>query len=129
MSFKLDLSKFTAKTEKKMEQVVKKTFISLSTSIIKDTPVAKGRLINNWFPAINKFSEATTDDVDKTGGLAIGLAVANANAFNIGDTITLSNNLPYAVGIEYGKSKEKAPKGMVRKNLIRFQQIVDRSAK
>jgi hypothetical protein len=34
------------------------------------------------------------------------------------------NNLPYAVPLEYGHSKQ-APGGMVRITLARFQQIVD----
>jgi len=46
------------------------------------------------------------------------------NDFTVGQTVYLLNNLPYSVPLEYGHSK-KAPQGMVRMTLARFQQIVD----
>lgn len=130
MSLTLDLSKFKAKTEKKLEQVVKKTFIDLSSAVILDTPVDSGRLRNNWFPAINKFDDSVTESIDKTGIKAISEVVINANTFRIGDTLTLSNNLDYAFRIEYlGWSKYKAPKGMLRLNIAKFQIMVDKNTK
>jgi hypothetical protein len=130
MSFSLDLSKFTDLTEKKMTIVIKKSFIGLSSDIIKDTPVLNGRLINNWFPAVNKFSDKTTVHKGKKGAARIADAVKVGNSFELGDTITLSNNLPYAHRIEFdGWSSVKAPAGMVRINVIRWQSIVDENAR
>ena len=129
MSFSLDLSRFKDLTEKKMEQAVKKTFIQLSTDIVRDTPVASGRLRFNWFPAINKFSESQSDYTDKRIGSAIAKFTAKANQYKLGDMITLSNNLPYAYDIEYGASKKKSPAGMVRINISRFNAMVKRNAK
>ena len=128
MSFSLDLSKFSKLTENKMEKVVKKVFIGLSADIIKDTPVLSGRARMNWFPAINKYSDTSTDSIDKVGVTAINRATSKANQYRLGDTITLSNNLPYAMRLEYGWSK-KAPAGMVRLNVARFQQWVDKEAR
>jgi nitroimidazol reductase NimA-like FMN-containing flavoprotein (pyridoxamine 5'-phosphate oxidase superfamily) len=45
-------------------------------------------------------------------------------SLTIGQTAYLVNNLPYAVPLEYGHSKQ-APGGMVRITLARFQQVVD----
>ena len=45
-----------------------------------------------------------------------------------GATIYLVNNLPYAVRLEYGWSKQ-APAGMVRITAAEFQSIVDDAAR
>lgn len=128
MSFSLDLSKFIQKTEKKTEQVIKKVFIDLSTDIIKDTPVATGRAKNNWFPDVNKFSSEKTIINDKTGRISTVRITSSANSYKLGDTLTFSNNLPYTVDLEYGKSKQ-APSGMVRKNIMRWKSIVEKEAR
>jgi len=128
MSFTLDLSKFSKLTEKKMETVVKKVFIELSTSIIRDTPVLSGRARMNWMPSINSFSETTTKQEDKSGRISISKATKKANQYKLGDLISLSNNLPYIMRLEYGWSK-KSPNGMVRLNISRFQQWVDKEAR
>ena len=139
MSFSLDLSKFTSLTEKKMTTVIKRTFIGLSSDIIKDTPVDSGRLRNNWFPAINKFSEKTTKRTGKEGTARISDAVRVGNRFELGDTITLTNNLIYAKDIEFGLYGEgsktiggfskKAPAGMVGINVIKWQSRLDEHAR
>ena len=130
MSLSLDLNKFAKLSEKKLETVVKKTFIQLSTAVIKDTPVDSGRLRGNWQPAINKYEEDVTDTKDKSGAKAISNVVIDANRYKLGDTLTMSNNLPYAHRIEYlGWSKVKSPSGMVRKNILSFKKWVDKIAK
>ena len=75
-----------------------------------------------------QYSDTSTDSIDKVGGTAINRATSKVNQYRLGDTITLSNNLPYAMRLEYGWSK-KAPAGMVRLNVARFQQWVDKEAR
>ena len=128
-SFALDLSKFAKLTENKMELVVKKAFIGLSSDIIKDTPVAEGRLRANWQVGINKFDESTTEDTDKSGSTTIARVEGDSNRFKLGDMITLSNNLPYARRIEFEGWSKKAPAGMVRINVTRWQQHLDEQAR
>lgn len=129
MSFSLDLSKFAGLTEKKLETVVKKTFIGLSADIIRDTPVDKGRLRANWQPAVNKFDTSTTEDSDKNGNETISKVTNESNQYKLGDTLTLANNLPYAKRIEFEGWSKKAPAGMVRKNIIRWQTHLDEQAR
>ena len=129
MSFSLDLSKFAGLTEKKLETVVKKTFIGLSADIIRDTPVDTGRLKNNWFPAINKFSDKKTNYTGGKGTARTNDAIRIGNKFELGDTLTLTNNLPYAKRIEFEGWSKKAPAGMVRKNIIRWQTHLDEQAR
>lgn len=138
-----------------METVVKKVFIGLSSDIIKDTPVDTGRLRANWLPAINKFDNTVSIKFDKSGRGSIGKVKMKAQSYKLGDTVTLSNNVIYAKDIEFGlypKSVKfgtpvkghgqikyevrtiggfsaKAPKGMVRLNLTRWKEWVDKEAR
>lgn len=145
MSFSLDLSKFANLTEDKMEKVVIKSFIGLSTDIIKGTPIDEGRLRGNWFPAVNKFDNSTTENKDKSGSKTIANVARESNKFKVGDTLTLSNNLPYARVVEFGLFADvvgyadgpktingfstQAPQGMVRINVLRWQQYLDIQAR
>ena len=145
MSFALDLSKFAGLTEKKMEAVAKKSAIGLFTDIIRDTPVDSGRLKGNWQPAINKFEDDTSVlDIDKTrrgshSGQSKAKLANGLNRFKLGDMMTLTNNLPYAKKAEFGLwgdgpktingFSKKAPAGMVRKNIVRWNTYLDEQAR
>jgi hypothetical protein len=91
--------------------------IQLSNAIIKSTPVDTGRASGNWFPDINNTNTATSDTAKASD------AISNVNTtgteVKLGDTFTLTNNLPYINGLEYGNSKQ-APQGMVRINVAKF---------
>ena len=138
--FALDLESFTKLTNGKMAIVVKKSFFELSKEIIETSPVDEGRFRANWFPAINKFSSEETESTDEIR--TINKLMPTINKFKLGDSITLSNNLPYAMRIEYGgygtstsssiDSKvtsdgfsKKAPHGVVGINILRWSEYVD----
>ena len=107
---------FNVKAMAQSEAKIKKAFIGLSTDIIMDTPVLSGRLRNNWMVSVNQGSNQTTNE---TSNQAIGRV--NAIKFKLGDTLYLTNNLPYAKRIEFDNWSAKAPAGMVRKNIIRWE--------
>ena len=136
--FALDLSKFVNLTKGKMEVVVKKSFIQLSSEIIETSPVDTGRFRANWLPAVNGYRIDTTESTDETK--AIAKVVSTVNKYKLGDTVTLSNNLPYSTAIEFGLFRgegekiikgfsKKAPSGVVRINILRWQKYVDENAR
>ena len=128
MGFSLDLSKFAKLTDDKLEKVVKKTFIDLSSAVIQDTPVLSGRLRNSWFPAIDGFAKGVSDSESK-GDKVLSDVKKEANKFKLGKTLTLTNNMDYAPRIEYDGWSAKAPAGMVGINIIRFQKWIDKNAR
>lgn len=130
MSLTLDLSKFAKLSEDKLKAVVTKTSIDLGQAVIMSTPVDTGRLRGNWIPEINIYNNTATDETDKSGVATISRVKTKFSGYKIGDTLTMSNNLPYAYPIEYlGHSKIKAPAGMVRINLLKFQKFVNENAR
>lgn len=118
---------FSARAQEKVLKIFKKSVIDLTSDIISDTPVDTGRLKNNWFPSMGAASEQTTEaTANEAGDRAEKCA---QNELTLDKTFYFTNNLPYAFRIEFeGWSKVKAPQGMVRRNAIRWKQIVKRAA-
>lgn len=85
-----------------------------------------GRFRGNWQFSIGAPAEGELDQVDPAGGVTLPKLRLQVEQLTIGQTAYIVNNLPYAVPLEYGHSKQ-APGGMVRITLARFQQIVDES--
>ena len=162
MDFNLSMEKFAEKTLDKLEVGFKKVAFGLSEDIIMATPVDSGRARGNWFPEINTFSNQ--EDLkadDKKGSKAISKTKAKVRALKLGQTFTLTNNLPYIEKLEYGlyplnpkygtryeiRDSDKfvtetgfvilsqggfstqAPQGMVRINLIKWQQHINNGFK
>ena len=118
-NFTFDMSRFANKSLGEIEQVVRKTAIDLTTSIIKSTPVDTGRARANWFVSFESAIEDTTDNTNFNSALADGINTLLKG--KIGKYIYIQNNLDYIVKLEYGASKQAA-QGMVRINVERFAQ-------
>ncbi|QPI03692.1 HK97 gp10 family phage protein [Campylobacter concisus] len=122
------IDNFSAKAQEKVLKIFKKSVIDLTSDIISDTPVDTGRLKNNWFPSVGVVSTEATEATANEAGDRANSFVSNQLALD--KTFYFTNNLPYAFRIEFeGWSKNKAPQGMVRRNAIRWKQIVKRAAR
>ena len=142
MDFNLSMEKFAEKTLDKLEVGFKKVAFGLSEDIIMATPVDSGRARGNWFPEINSFSNQEDNNADGSGSVAVSKVASKTRTLKLGQTFTLTNNLPYIVRLEYGlyplTSKgsktisgfsKQAPQGMVRINLIKWQQHINNGFK
>ena len=142
MDFNLSMEKFAEKTLDKLEVGFKKVAFGLSEDIIMATPVDSGRARGNWFPEINTFSSQEDNNADGSGSIAVSKVASKTRTLKLGQTFTLTNNLPYIVRLEYGlyplNSKgnktisgfsTQAPQGMVRINLIKWQQHINNGFK
>jgi len=83
-----------------------------------------GRFRGNWQFSIGSPVEGVLDQIDASGSVTLAKLKLQVEQLSIGETAYIVNNLPYAIPLEYGHSKQ-APSGMVRITLARFQQIVD----
>ena len=83
-----------------------------------------GRFRGNWQFSIGSPVDGVLDQIDASGNVTLAKLKLQVQQLSIGETAYIVNNLPYAVPLEYGHSKQ-APGGMVRITLARFQQIVD----
>ena len=127
MSFTLDVKAFCEKAKKNPETVMRSVTLKLFSAIIKASPVDTGRFRGNWQTTGVTPATGLIAGVDPTGNKAVNSAatfITNAPGW---DTFTLTNNLPYAERLEYGWSKQ-APTGIVRINVVRFQQLINEEA-
>ncbi len=89
-----------------------------------------GRFRGNWQIGFNTAPEGETDRIDKSGAetLAAGSAMlAQFRAAN-DSVIYFVNNVPYAVRLEFGYSKQ-APRGMLRITAQEFQKLFNEAAR
>lgn len=124
MSFGDDIDAWCTGTMARVERIRRLIVIKLFSAIIQDTPVLDGRLRGNWQCSVGspksgvlpiRNQEAALDEVNST-----------ALTLKANEAIYLDNNLPYARRIEFeGWSHTKAPEGMMRKNVMRFYDLVN----
>lgn len=124
MSFGKNLWDFKDEVLTDYREIRRLASLDLFTAIVFETPVKRGVLRNNWFIAINAPNLAQTDEADPTGSNTISREEGNLVSNKLNIDIFLTNNLPYAERIEYEGYSGKAPEGMVRVNLARWDQMI-----
>jgi hypothetical protein len=77
-----------------------------------------GRLRNSWYVTMDKPSDGSGREPNKAGAGSL----TELKNIGVGGVCFLTNNLPYALPVEYGHSKQ-APAGMVRINVTRVAEM------
>ena len=134
-SFEDQLRAFQVKTNRKLTQVGRKVALELFKRVIYKTPVDKGRARANWQVTIGTTASGTVEIDDRNGGATMSKATAASAGFKAGDTIYLTNNLPYIMKLEEGGYPDgpktvggfsrQAPAGMVGLTVQEFAQVVN----
>lgn len=109
MTFALDIGKFASRFGIDADVAARKVMLDIQRDVMKATPVDTGMLRSSWFLGLGSPAVAPTNSDSVLSG------------FKWGATVWLSNNLPYAHFIEFGGSKVKAPAGMLRVTVARYQ--------
>lgn len=145
--FHADLSAWVVKAQGNVDLVVRKVVLDIGTSIVMRSPVGNpskwksvmagkappkgyigGRFRANWQHGTGSIPEGTIEAVDKSGALSIGRIMKSLSQGTAAGKIHyLTNNLPYAIPLERGHSKQ-APAGMVTLAVIEFQGVVQAAA-
>lgn len=128
--FSLSMDNLLKQIDKNKDDIIKKTVFDLTSSFIKDTPVDTGRARANWQVDLNtNNNESIINDIsDRSGSKAINNAQNKIMNNNVPFYYMISNNLPYIERLEYGWSKQ-SPQGMVRINILRFNQFFKNNTK
>jgi hypothetical protein len=127
MSVGTDLARIAAKRKKSLVTVARESLIELGTNVITGTPVDKGAAQGNWNSAYGTADESTRANVVGAGA-SIGSLESKLRVLGLGDLFYMTNGLPYIRKLEYGSS-EQAPSGMLRVNVVNWQDIVARRAR
>jgi hypothetical protein len=123
MSFSVDLNRAAQNIGRGLDETRRAVIIELYGSVIGDTPVDTGRARGNWQTTVG----APKDGEIEKRTMASARAEVAANLGQLGDTVYMTNNLPYIEFLEEGSSKQ-APIGMVRRNFLRIAALLKRKA-
>lgn len=126
MSFTTDLQFFRLDALGEQKRVRDAVTLKLFGAVIRDTPVDTGRARGAWVTNVEDDSETREEEFASASSAVEGCRQVLVGA-SPSDSIFITNNVPYVAKLEYGSSKQ-APAGMMRKNVTRFQMLIDREA-
>jgi hypothetical protein len=123
-AFNKDLMRFAKKTKNKtIPQSIRGMGLQALKMLMTKSPVDDGVFRGNWNVGINEID----DSIDDLAGSNNNRYALDSYKFNegsnrigsvrVGDSINISNALPYAMRIEHGWS-DQAPSGVVRTTLM-----------
>jgi hypothetical protein len=92
------------------ESEIKEIAGTIFRAAVKLSPVDTGAFRASWRVSFNEPREDVTDG--RSGNAIRGAAFRWPKGFNLGDTVIISNNQPYAEELERGHSKQ-APFGVL----------------
>lgn len=97
-----------------------------SMDIKKPDGYTGGRFRGNWQIGLDTLPTEETGRIDKTGSRTMSAGMSVLEQFKVGmvQTIYIANNVPYAIPLEYGHSKQ-APNGMVRLSVMEFTDAME----
>jgi hypothetical protein len=127
-SFSRQVESFVKATKERANEVVRKTALGLLANVVESSPVDTGRFRGNWQVGIGARPSGTTETEDKDGSGVVTAAASELASVKLGDTVYLTNNLPYARRLEFGHSAQ-APRGMVRVALANRREILGEAVK
>ena len=122
-----DIAAWVKKAKEEPHKVMTAAYLQLASAIIVRTPVKTGRARANWNAEINSPDISTTQQTDKRGTKAKREAARVATKAKPGDTLYLTNNLPYIRGLEYNRRSNQAPRGMVRVTAAEWEAALRRA--
>lgn len=112
-----------AKLRRKGKKNLKRSF---QNKVGKD--YTGGRFKSNWIAAVGPAMDKTTPETTDPNGAQTTAAIRERlTGWKPGQTIWITNSLPYAKPLEYGWSKQ-APGGMVRLAVQNYSQAVKKAA-
>ena len=129
MGFAADLARLCEAAGDKAELVVRKAALDLGGQLLDRSPVDTGRFKNNWATSVNGMSTATGAGADTSAAAARTMLEAQVASWKPGQTIWITNSLPYAYRLEYDGWSKQAPGGMVRLAVQNYAQAVAKAAR
>lgn len=131
-TFRRDFAKLLKAAGDKADLVVRKTALELQTGMVEMSPVDTGRFKGNWQCGVNSINPHVGDKEDKTplGSFGPDDSVLRSEillkAWILGQTIYLTNSIPYAQALERGHSKQ-APSGCVRLTVQNYTKALSKA--
>jgi len=129
MGFAQDFQKLIDKAGSQVDEVVRASVAGLGAAIVQKSPVDTGRFKGNWQYGLGSINSTTTSPQDASGTAANGRILAGLATWRPGQTIYITNSLPYAQRLEYDAWSKQAPAGMVRLSVQAFKDNISKAVR
>lgn len=126
--FKRNWAAIMKRAGDKADLVVKKVAMDIAAQLVNRSPVDTGRFRANWRVGMGAPNMATSTSTDKAGSSTVMAMTGAIDSYTTGQTIWLTNSLPYAQRLENGWSKQ-APSGMVRLTILSWRRAVSNAVR
>lgn len=126
MTLSKDLKKFAELSMQKAEQVAQASLLTAGGRMIKDTPVLDGFARNSWNASWGAISSVERS-ANKSGSESTEDLSQTLTSIKLGTDFFFTNPMVYMPGIEYDRRSAQAPNGVVRVNLLDWDQIVEKN--
>ena len=132
--FERSLAKYVKKVDKVGTKGIRSVALTASKLLMTKSPVDEGVFRANWQVGVNTINRSV--DMDAGGnqskfsvdGSTLSRHNSVIGSVDIGDSINISNSMPYAMRLEHGWS-DQASAGMVTVTLIEIKNELDRQNK
>lgn len=122
-SLQEQLRQFAERAGQRAETVTRAACLQMANGMVMRSPVDTGRFRGAWVYGAGAKSAEQPQTLDKAGGASLTCIAAGLQAWQAGQAIYITNNLPYGPRLEHGWSKQ-APAGFVRITVSEFAQHV-----
>lgn len=130
MTFSQDLKNISKDVKNNLDSFYRSIALSAGNSLVMLSPVDTGRFRNNWNFSVGQDDTSTSASADKTGTMALGRLRAKIRLTKMGDTVYMTNNLPYALRLENGWSQQRpAEQGIVKETSRLFDEFINDALK
>lgn len=144
MSFAADVTNWVIVAKRNPRRARDGALLKLFAAVIKDTPVGNpdnwksppprgyvgGRLRGNWQTNVGSPNLDNTRPPEARNTAIARISLIRDPQNKMEDVIYFTNNMPYAQRIEFeGHSSVQAPAGMMRKNIVRFTNLINAEAR
>lgn len=129
-SFTLQVAQFADKAGADITEVVTKAVLEIYAGVVMKSPVDSGRFRGNWVVTTNAPASGVVDTLDRLplntrpGDVVAHRARMAMVNFKLGETVYITNHLPYAYRLEYEGWSTQAPAGMVRTTVLAWQSLI-----
>lgn len=142
MGFKQDFAKMMARAAGREDQLVRASALGLGTAIVEKSPVGDpsqwkdpapegyvgGRFRGNWQYGAGQINMNIDSPIDASGSSSVGRIAVGLQGWKRGQSIFITNSLPYAKRLEYEAWSNQSKAGMVRISVMEFKANVKKQA-
>jgi len=128
MSFKSDFAAMMKRAAGKEETLIRASALALGSAIVAKSPVDTGRFRGNWQYGAGQVNFSVDAPDDKSGAGAVGRLALGLQGWKRGETIFITNSLPYAKRLEFDAWSQQAAAGMVRISVIEWKAKIKQQA-